>query len=100
MRVDTNNVLVADAPKAHTPARDTYVLIRHHLLGRDGRVDAPDGALVDVQVVLQALEPPQQEHDRYRQYPRADHDNGHRHDPGRIIRLLDHTLKPPIVPPP
>lgn len=42
----------------------SYILIAHHLLGGDGGFDSPDGALVDVYIQSQALEPSEEEHHR------------------------------------
>lgn len=54
----------------------THVLVAHHLLGGDGGLDPPDGALVDVHVQGQALEAAQEQHHRNGENTSQDHGDG------------------------
>lgn len=70
----------------------THVLVAHHLLSRHSRLDAADGALVDVHVQGQALEAAQQQHHRDGQDPGQDHHDSDAEDPVWVALLYGVTL--------
>lgn len=71
----------------------THIDISHHFFGRNGGIDTSYAALVNVNVQLDALEPPQKEYNRYWRDARKNDDDRYSQHPAGIRGGYSYALK-------